>query len=180
MKKLTKYFFNGLVFLVPLVATVYVVYLVFVKIDTLFSFAVPGLGFVVTIIVITVIGFIGSNFLTRKLIHLVDILFSRLPVIKMFYTSVKDLVGAFVGDKKGFNKPVSVALSPGTGLRAIGFVTSESLNNLGLSDSVAVYLPQSYNFAGNLIIVPKEHITPLSADSGYVMKFVVSGGIASR
>lgn len=180
MKKLTKYFLNGLVFLVPLVATVYVVYLVFVKIDTLFNFTVPGLGFVVTILVITAIGFIGSNFLTKKLIHLVDILFSRLPVIKMFYTSVKDLVGAFVGDKKGFNKPVSVALSPGTGLRAIGFVTSESLNSLGLPDSVAVYLPQSYNFAGNLIVVPKELITPLSADSGDVMKFVVSGGIASR
>ncbi len=180
MKKVTKYFFNGLVFLVPVIATIYVVYIVFVKIDTLFDFPVPGLGFIVTILTITAIGFIGSNFLTRKLIRLVDMIFSRLPLIKMIYTSVKDLINAFVGDKKGFKKPVSVTLSPKSNIQVIGFVTSESLNDLGLSDSVAVYLPQSYNFAGNLIIVPKEQVTPLSADSADVMKFVVSGGIATK
>ncbi len=180
MKKLTKYFFNGLVFLVPVVATIYVVYLVFVKIDTLFDFPVPGLGFIITILTITAIGFIGSNFLTRKLVHIVDMIFSRLPLIKMIYTSVKDLINAFVGDKKGFKKPVSVTLLPGSNIQVIGFVTMESLNVLGISDSVAVYLPQSYNFAGNLIIVPKKQITPLSADSGDIMKFVVSGGIATK
>jgi uncharacterized membrane protein len=98
----------------------------------------------------------------------------------MIYTSVKDLIDAFVGDKKGFKKPVSVTLLPGSNVQVIGFVTSESLNNLGLSDCVAVYLPQSYNFAGNLIIVPKEQITPLSADSADIMKFVISGGIAAK
>jgi uncharacterized membrane protein len=180
MRKLTKYFFNGLVFLVPVVVTIYVVYIVFVKIDKLFNFPVPGVGFIITILTITAIGFIGSNFLTRKLIQLVDIIFSRLPLIKMIYTSVKDLIDAFVGDKKGFKKPVSVALSPGSNVQVIGFVTSESLNNLGLSDCVAVYLPQSFNFAGNLIIVPKEQITPLSANSADIMKFVVSGGIATK
>lgn len=180
MRKLTKYFFNGLVFLVPIVATIYVVYLIFVKIDTLFDFPVPGLGFIITILTITAIGFIGSNFLTRKLIRIVDMIFSRLPLIKMIYTSVKDLIGAFVGDKKGFKKPVSVTLLPGGNVQVIGFVTRENLNDLGISDSVAVYLPQSYNFAGNLIIVPKQQVTPLSADSGDIMKFVVSGGIATK
>ena len=180
MKKLTRYFFNGLLLLVPGVATIYVVYIVFIKIDSLFSFPVPGLGFILTITVITFIGFIGSNFLTKKLINAIDMIFSRLPLIKMIYTSIKDLINAFVGDKKGFNKPVTVILSRDGNVKAIGFLTNESLNNLGLSDSVAVYLPQSYNFAGNLIIVPKEQIAPLNADSADVMKFVVSGGIAGR
>jgi len=180
MKKLTKYFFEGLAFLVPVVATIYIVYIVFVKIDRLFDFQIPGVGFVITLITITVIGFIGSNFLTKRLMRMVDIIFSRLPLVKMIYTSVKDLIGAFVGDKKGFNKPVAVALSPGSNIRAIGFVTKESLDELGLSESVAVYLPQSYNFAGNLIIVPKDQVSPLNADSADIMKFVVSGGIAAQ
>lgn len=180
MKKLTRYFFNGLIFLVPVVATIYVIYIVFVKIDSLFAFPVPGAGFLITIFVITFIGFIGSNFLTKKLVHLVDLLFSRLPFIKMFYTSVKDLIGAFVGDKKGFNKPVSVTLSDGNKIQVIGFVTSEGLDALGLKDCVSVYLPQSYNFAGNLIIVPKEQVTPLSAESAEVMKFILSGGISAK
>lgn len=180
MKKLTKYFFNGLVLLVPVVATIYVVYIVFMKIDKLFKFPVPGMGFIITILTITAIGFIGSNFLTRKLVGFVDMTFSRIPFIKMIYTSLKDLIDAFVGDKKGFKKPVLIKLSPESNVQFIGFLTNESLNNLGLSNSVSVYLPQSYNFAGNLIIVPKEQITLLAADSGDVMKFIISGGIATK
>ena len=180
MKKLTKYFFNGLVLLVPAVATIYVVYIVFIKIDKLYDFPIPGMGFIITILTITAIGFIGSNFLTKKLVYIVDLIFSRLPFIKMIYTSIKDLVYAFVGDKKGFNKPVTVMLSPGSNLKVIGFMTNETLNKLGMSDSVAVYLPQSYNFAGNLIIVPKEQVIPLAADSADVMKFIISGGIAAK
>ena len=81
-------------FLVPVVATIYVVYAVFMKIDNLFNFPVPGMGFAITILMITVIGFVGSNFLTRKLVNVVDVIFSRLPIIKMIYTSVKDLIDA--------------------------------------------------------------------------------------
>jgi uncharacterized membrane protein len=180
MRKISKYFLNGLVFLVPVVATIYVVYAVFMKIDNLFNFPVPGMGFAITILMITVIGFVGSNFLTRKLVNVVDVIFSRLPIIKMIYTSVKDLIDAFVGDKKGFNKPVSVMVSQGSNIRVIGFVTKDSLDDLGLSDSVAVYLPQSYNFAGNLIIAPSDQVTPINTDSGDVMKFVVSGGISVK
>ncbi|MEW6109172.1 MAG: DUF502 domain-containing protein [Nitrospirota bacterium] len=179
MKKLTKYFFEGLLFLIPLVATIYVIYIVFIKIDGLFKFRVPGVGFVVTIITITVIGFIASNFLTRRLIIMLDRGITRLPLVKMIYTSIKDLIGAFVGEKKSFNKPVLVELSPGSNVRVIGFVTRESLENFGLSESVAVYLPQSYNFAGNLIIVPKNQVSSINADSGNVMAFIVSGGITA-
>jgi uncharacterized membrane protein len=179
MKRLTRYFFNGLIFLVPVVATIYVIYIIFIKIDKIFKFPVPGTGFLITIFLITFLGFIGSNFLTRRLVNLVDIMFSRLPLIKMIYTSVKDLISAFVGEKRAFDKPVAVTLSSESNMRVIGFVTNESLSELGLADTVAVYLPQSYNFAGNLIIVPKDQVTPLSADSASIMKFIVSGGVTS-
>lgn len=180
MKRLTKYFFEGLLVIVPLAATIYVIYAVFTKIDSIFKFKIPGMGFVITILSIILIGFISSNFITRKLVRLVEMIFTKLPLVKMIYTSVKDLIGAFVGDKKSFDKPVLVTLSPGSNIQAIGFVTRDSLGNMGFEDKVAVYLPQSYNFAGNLIVVPREQVTPISAESGDIMAFIVSGGVKSQ
>ena len=180
MKKLTKYFFEGLIFLVPALVTVYVIYFVFSKIDGLFRFRVPGMGFVVTIAAITFIGFVASNLLTRRLLAVVDRSLRRLPLVRMIYMSVKDLTGAFVGEKKRFDKPVLVKLSSGGEVQVIGFVTEESLDAYGLMDSVAVYLPQSYNFAGNLIIVPRDQVTRLKAESGQVMAFIVSGGVTGH
>lgn len=180
MKKLTKYFFEGLIFLIPSIVTIYSIYFVFVKVDGLFKFKVPGLGFVVTVATITIIGFIASNLLTRRLVALVDRTVRRLPLVRMIYTSVKDLTGAFVGEKKRFDKPVLVRISPDSMVQFIGFVTAESLSMYGLPESVAVYLPQSYNFAGNLIVVPKEQVTPLRAESGQVMAFIVSGGVTGQ
>ncbi len=178
MKKLTKYFLEGLLLLVPLAATIYVVYAILSKIDSIFRFKTPGIGFLVTILTITIVGFISSNFLTKGLIRIIDRSLMRLPFVKMIYTAVRDLMNAFVGDKKSFNKPVLVTLSPGNNIHVIGFLTRESLENIGFADKVAVYLPQAYNFAGNLIIVSKEQVTPLSVDSGDIMAFVISGGVA--
>ena len=180
MKRLTRYFIEGLLFLGPVVATVYVVYVVFVKVDGIFKFQIPGLGFLVTLLVILTIGFLTSNFLTGRITVYIDRLFRRLPLVKMLYTSIKDLVNAFVGDKKGFNKPVAVTVVPGSNVSVVGFITSEDLSSFGIKDKVAVYLPQSYNFAGNLLIVPREQITPLEADSGDLMAFIVSGGISHK
>lgn len=179
MKKLAKYFFEGLLFIVPLVATIYVIYIIFVKIDNIFNFKIPGIGFIITILSVTLVGFFASYFLTRSLMKIVDNMFSRMPLVKMIYTSIKDLIGAFVGEKKSFNTPVLVTISQESNIKIIGFLTRESLANMGLADSVAVYLPQSYNFAGNLIIVPRKQVTPFNFDSGKTMAFIVSGGITA-
>ncbi|MBI5741250.1 MAG: DUF502 domain-containing protein [Nitrospirae bacterium] len=180
MKRLTRYFFEGLLILVPMVATIYVIYIVFVKIDSIYKFRIPGAGFVVTFLTIMLVGFISSNILTKRLMQLIESTVNRLPLVKMIYMAVKDLMNAFVGDKKSFNRPVLVAVSPDRNIQVIGFMTRERLENIGLPDKVAVYLPQSYNFAGNVVIVSKELVTPLSADSGEVMAFIVSGGVASH
>lgn len=178
MKRLTKYFFEGLLVLVPLIATIYLIYFVFTKIDRIYKFETPGMGFLATILTIIIVGVISSNFLTKRIFEHLEKLFIKLPFVKMIYTSVKDLTGAFVGDKKSFDKPVLITLSPGSNVQAMGFITRESLENMGCTDKVAVYLPQSYNFAGNLLIVPKDQVTHLTADSGDVMAFIVSGGVA--
>jgi len=78
--------------------------------------------------------------------------------VKLLYTSIKDLIAAFMGEKKRFDQPVIVTLTPGGHAEAIGFVTRSSMEFIGLMDSVAVYFPQSYNFAGNLLVFPKDQV----------------------
>jgi uncharacterized membrane protein len=72
-----------------------------------------------------------------------------------------------------------VELIPG-GPRALGFITNDDLTSLTLGGSVAVYMPQSYNFAGQLLIFAKDHVTPLQIDSADAMKFIVSGGVSGN
>ena len=180
MKRISQYFLQGLLFLIPLFVTVYVIYWIFIRIDGFLKLPVPGLGFIVTIVFITFAGFVASNFLTQRIVHLVDRIFARLPLVKMIYTSIKDLVNAFVGDKKSFNRPVQVIIDRESNLRVLGFTTRDSLDSIGIKESVAVYLPQSYNFAGNLVIVARELVIPLTADPGDVMKLIVSGGVSAK
>jgi uncharacterized membrane protein len=178
MKKISQYFLNGLLVTVPLVLTVYVVYTIFVKIDNLFDFRIPGVGFGVTLLIIFAAGFAASNFITKHIVSFVDLLFARLPLVKMIYSAIKDLISAFVGDKKTFSKPVLVSLDPGGNVQAIGFVTKSSLENIGITGKVAVYFPQSFNFAGNLLIIPTDQVVPIDADPSDVMSLIVSGGIS--
>jgi uncharacterized membrane protein len=177
MKRLLRYFVQGLILTVPAVVTGYVCYAVFVKIDSWLHLPIPGAGFVATISAITLIGFLGPNFLSRPLVDLFEKFIERLPFVRLLYNSTKDLLNAFVGEKRRFDKPVIVALSADGALRGFGFITQESLAMLGLEASVAVYFPQSYAFAGNTIIVPVSRITRIDAVSSDVMAFVVSGGV---
>lgn len=178
MKRIVKSFFEGLILLVPIVLSVYVVYAVFVKVDGLLKLPVPGVGFLITVASITLIGFLASNILTRRLFNYVEDIMGKLPLVKILYSSIRDLIGAFVGEKKSFDMPVAVTVAPESGLKAIGFITRESLDTIGISDHVAVYFPQSYNFAGNLLICPKDQVAPLDLESSEVMKFLVSGGVS--
>jgi uncharacterized membrane protein len=178
MKRIAAYFAQGLLFLVPIVVTVYILFILFFRIDQIFRFNIPGLGFLLTLAVVTSIGFLISTFLARGAASIVDRLFVRMPIGKMIYSSVKDLMNAFVGDEKQFDRPVMVNFLPGSGVQIMGFATRESLVGLGAEGSVAVYVPQSFNFGGNVIIAPKEQITPLQIESGKAMAFIVSGGVS--
>lgn len=180
MKKISQYFLQGLLVLVPVAATVYMIYFIFSKIDGIFRFDVPGVGFLFTIGLILAAGFVTSTLLADRVILMVDRFFVRLPLVAMIYTSIKDLVNAFVGDKKSFDKPVQVAIDADNNISVLGFITREDLDALGIVNSVAVYLPQSYNFAGNLIIVDRSRVFPLTGDPGEIMKLIVSGGVSSQ
>ena len=180
MKRLSQYFFQGLLVIVPLAATLYVCYLIFIKVDRLMGLKQPGLGLLITVAGITLVGFFASNFLTRNLFSLLDQLFAKLPFIKMLYSAIRDLVHAFVGDKKSFNRPVLVNLFPGSDAKVVGFLTRDGLASLGLEESVAVYIPQAYTFAGYLVIIPRDQVSPLKIESSKAMAFIVSGGVSMK
>ncbi len=189
MKQLFKYFANGLLFLIPAALSIYIVHWLISAIGgnvwgllqdnhpNIGPWIGPVIGVLITVIGVTLVGFLSSMFITRPLLQLVVRLFERLPLIKLIYTSIKDLIGAFVGDQKKFDKPVLVNLMPGGNACALGFITRKSLEFLDRPDDVAVYLPQSYNFAGSVLIVKKTQITRLDIDSSDVMTFIVSGGV---
>ncbi len=179
MKRLINYFLKGLLVFVPAALTVFTIVLVFTKLDGLLMIPIPGLGLLITILFITLIGFLASNFLGNKLFTFIDGRFNRLPVVKMLYSAIKDLSGAFAGEKKSFDKPAIVELTPG-GAKALGFITRQGLEFLSLSDHVAVYFPQSYNFAGSVLIFPSARVTPIAIDSSEAMAFVVSGGVSGK
>ena len=179
MSRLFNYFFKGIVFLAPFALTIYVCVQVFTTIDGWLGIPVPGVGFLVTVVLITMFGYLAQGLLTRSVFGVVERILDRLPFVRLLYSSTKDLLNAFVGEQRRFDKPVTVELYPGGPGRAIGFVTQQSLISMGLQQHVTVYLPQSYNFAGQLLIFPSTAVEPLHADSADVMAFIVSGGVTA-
>jgi uncharacterized membrane protein len=181
MARLLKYFFRGLVVLAPLVLTVWLTFEIFRRVDRwlggLFGFTIPGAGVLLTIALITLFGFLASNLLARTLLGAVEAIFARLPFVRLLYGSTRDLLNAFVGERRRFDTPVLVTLSPDSNVKALGFVTQESLERYGHGDHVAVYLPQSYNFAGQLVVVPASQVERIRAGGADIMAFIVSGGV---
>jgi uncharacterized membrane protein len=175
--RLLNYFFRGLIILAPAVLTVYVFWLIFSTVDKWMGLSVPGAGIAVTIVLITLFGFITSSVLARWLISFVDGMFKRLPLVRLVYSSTRDLLDAFVGEKRRFDRPVVVTTSADGIEKAFGFVTTEAMARFGLEDHVTVYLPFSYTFTGVIRIYPARNVKPLDTDSAELMAFVVSGGV---
>jgi len=175
--RLLNYFLRGLVVVVPLALTIYVCALIFTTIDSWLGLRIRGVGFLITIVLITVVGALASSFVTRSLITALDNLLERLPFVRLLYSSAKDMLNAFVGEKKRFDKPVLVALSSDRAVKVLAFLTSDSLASLGLADQVTVYMPQSYGFAGHILVVPADRVERIDADAAEVMAFIISGGV---
>lgn len=177
MSKLLNHFLKGVAIVVPLAVTIYVCYVIFAKIDGWLRLPVPGAGFLITIAVITLVGFLASNIIAHGMLSFVERTFNRLPLVRLLYSSTRDLLDAFVGEKKRFDKPALVTLEPGGTIRLFGFVTQESLARVGLPGHVVVYIPQSYGFSGNLIVVPAGQVTRVDADAAEMMAYIISGAI---
>lgn len=178
MNWLLKNFLRGLVIVVPIVLTIYLVYQTLVSVDRLLNLRIPGLGIAVIIVAVILIGALASNFIIRRFLRMTEVVFTRAPIVRLIYSAIKDLLEAFVGDKRRFDRPVVVQLTDGSDVRVLAFVTRDDLSPLPLADHVAVYVPFSYTWDGCLLLVPRSRVQPIDVDSASIMAMVVSGGVS--
>lgn len=185
------YFIKGLLVVLPLGAAFFLVFWAFSSVDDALNLSerlfvnpttgrplyIPGLGIVSVIVVILFAGIVATYLITEPIYNWFSRWLNKLPIFKFIYSSIKDLTEAFVGDDKKLNEPVLVEDSQG--FKRIGFLTQKDMTAFGLKGDVAVYFPWSYSFAGQVIIVKADRITPLKISSAQAMKFIVSGGVSA-
>ena len=196
-RKLLNYFAQGALILAPISITIWAVISFFNYIDnilpnlihTLFPFyykvdtygnvqKVPGVGFVLIFFFIVLVGWFSTSFVVGKMVDFLGHLLERTPGIKLIYTSVKDFIEAFAGEKRKFDKPVLVNVDA-TDVWRMGFMTQPDGERFGLHSHVVVYVPHSYAVSGIVYIVPVEKVRKLNQiSSTEAMKFVLSGGVA--
>ena len=183
--KLVSYFLQGLLYIAPITIVIYIIYALFTFMDgilqdyfvDIFGSKIPGLGLLVLVIFIIFIGFLGKTIIADPLKKLFKNIIDKIPPLKFVYAAFDDIIAAFVGKEKRFNKPVLVKINKESDIEKLGFITEEELDFLEDKNKVAVYFPHSYNFSGELFIVPKANITPLDVKSSELMKFIVSAGL---
>ncbi|ASO03738.1 MAG: DUF502 domain-containing protein [Arenibacter sp.] len=186
MKRLVNYFLQGLLYIAPLGITAYIIYVIFNFIDNLlddkleeiFKIDVPGLGFAVIFLFLVLVGIIGQSIFARPFKVLFKRIIEKAPLLKLIFSALNDLFSAFVGKEKKFNKPVMVLVNPISNLEKLGFLTEEDLSILDEKEKVAVYFPHSYNFSGELFIVPRNQVRVIDVNPSVVMKFIISGGVS--
>jgi uncharacterized membrane protein len=185
MKRIFSYFLKGVLLVAPVVIIVYILYSLFVtidgwfitKIETLIGISLPGTGIVFLFISLTLLGFLGQTTLIQPIKRIAEKLIQKIPLLNLLFTSLNDLFSAFVGKDRKFNIPVKVLFNKENNLWKLGFVTKETLDELYLPELAAVYFPHSYNFSGELYLVPIERIEKIDLSPADAMKFIVSGGV---
>ena len=182
MNNIKNHFLKGLLYIVPVAVTFWVLVEVYRLLNGIIGRFLPGnwqyLGILALIVIITLFGYLGSVIITNPINSFFQRLLKRAPLLQTIYSSVKDLMSTFVGKKKGFNTPVLIKLYENSTIERIGFITNEDLSSLGIKNGkMLVYLPHSYAFSGQLFVVDRSYITPIDKSSAEIMKLIVSGGV---
>jgi uncharacterized membrane protein len=175
MKRLSKYFFRGLLTVLPLALTVYVLLLLLGWVESLAlamlrpligGFYVPGMGLLFGILIIVGIGALLSKPQVRDALAVIELPFTRLPVVKSIYSSLKSFSDYFSPTGKSGSQQVVILRMPGTELEVVGLVTRRNFGDLPSGflpgDRVAVYLPMGYMIGGYTVFVPASWVTPVS------------------
>jgi uncharacterized membrane protein len=187
---LLNYFIKGLLIVMPLGLAFFLIFWAVSKLDSALNLSVimwvnskgqplyiPGLGILNVVIIIMIAGVLVTNVITQPIKNWFKRWLDRLPLFKFLYSSIKDLTEAFVGEEKKFNEPVIVEMND-FGLKRIGFLVKKDLAMIDLPGEVAVYFPNSYAFAGIVVIISADKVKPINKSGAEVMKFVVSGGVS--
>jgi uncharacterized membrane protein len=196
-RKLFKYFLQGLIILAPITITFWAVLSLFNWVDSILPDfihrlfprlaldengnprRIPGLGFILVIVIVFSVGYVSSSFIVSKLVELFDKILEKTPGIKIIYSTIKDFFEAFAGNRRKFDRAVLVSIEA-PDIWRIGFITHEELNEFGLQEYISVYIPQSYAFAGHLYFVKKDRVKLITdITSTDAMKFAISGGVTN-
>lgn len=188
MKTLRKYFVSGVITIVPIGIVIWVVVQLFNFFDNLLGTElttvdhhyIPGLGLLLTVILITLAGALASHWASRRLFAYVDRLLMQVPIIKSIYGIVKDTVESFVGNRQGFQKVVLITL-PESGIELVGFLTrSEGMEAFGEEGvgKLGVFIPLSFQMSGLTMIVPKERVKILDMPVEEGVKYTFSAGLS--
>ncbi len=181
-------FVRGLLVFLPAALTIWTVYLVAAWIDGIVTLdldpspdatlRLPGLGIVIALVTIFLCGWLATQVIGERFFGSIEHVIGRLPLIRVVHASLKDLMGAVIGNRRSFDRPVLVTLTQDGGAKALGYVTMDGLETPGLEDHVAVYFPQAYNFAGQLVFFPRAQVQPVHANPSDFMALIVSGGVS--
>ncbi|MBV6424538.1 MAG: hypothetical protein NAOJABEB_02350 [Steroidobacteraceae bacterium] len=189
MSQLGRILLKGLVAILPIGLTVYLIYWLGVTTETLLSGPirwfvpderyVPGMGLVAGFVVLFVAGLLVNAYVVRRSMHVVEALVMRVPVVKTVYGALRDVTKLVntSGRKSELERVVMVEFGPG---RVMGFVTQENASLPGIGtdhDLVAVYLPMSYQIGGYTVYLPRSRIEPTDLSVEAAMRIVLTGGL---
>lgn len=191
---LKKTFFTGLVILVPLGITIWVLNLAVTTLDqtllllppslrTQAPFNIPGMGVLLTLLIILAVGILARNFIGRRLVVWWEALLGRIPVVSAIYSSVKQVSDTLLSPSgQAFRKPVLVEF-PRAGSWTVGFVVGspgEALQGSLTGEFASVYVPTAPNpTSGYVLIVPVDQVVDLDISVDEALKFVVSMGVVA-
>ena len=194
LKKINKNILTGLITLLPVILTLYLLYWFVVTTETLLGniirevvspdFYKPGMGVVVGLIVAFLVGLVMQTIIARQLLSYIEQLVKKLPLIKSVYLSIRDLLNYFSSEtKKDFEQVVAITIGE-TGMQLIGLVTQADMTKMPVGfnqkDSLLVYVPMSYGIGGFAVLVPRKSTTPLKMSMEDAMRFTLTAGVTGN
>jgi len=186
LKHFFRYVIQGVLFIAPIALTIYIVLWLFFLLDTfmgsllqnLFGPVPTGISILFGIILLAIIGVLAQTIIGKPLKNFLEGLLVKIPLLNILYSALSDLFTSLLGNEKKFSKPVMVKVNHISELEKLGFLTESDLSILGETEKVAVYFPHSYNFSGEMFIVPVKDVRPVDVHPADAMKFIVSGGVS--
>lgn len=189
MKYINQIFFKGLIVVLPITLTFYFIFWASVKLESLFASTlqyllgqelyIPGLGIMLTLVVIFIVGLLVSNYVTGRLFIWLTSLLEKVPLIKAIYNPLRDLMALIPGkhsEKDKAQRVVLVPLEP-LGVKALGLVTRENLDELPSSDLITVYIPYSYMLGGMTVLVDRNKVEKVDLTVEQALKLSVTAWI---
>ena len=193
ISKLRNYFITGVLVLIPIGVTVYLT-LFFIKIfakilpqeinpNNYLPYSIPGLEIIISIIVITVIGWLSLSFLGKKLVKFVNDIFRKIPFLRTVYSAIGQMTQSFAQSRKSKKKSVVLVEYPRKGSWAVGFATQENTGEIASKTNknlINVFVPTTPNpTSGFLLMFPKDEIIYLDMSFEDASKFIVSAGTSN-